>query len=103
MHAQEETRRIVEMEHAIAMLRAVFPANTPHVNGFTKYLEQQQQYKTMNKDQWQSFLRFVQEVWVCGRGDFCAGNTCTIYTRRSSQTVATLMRILPGPSSLMTM
>ncbi len=63
---QDETRRIVEMEYAIAMLRAVFPPNTPHVEGFTSYLEQQKQYKTMNKDQWQSFLRFVQEV--CGGG-----------------------------------
>lgn len=47
------------------MLRLVFPEGTPHVEGLLAYMEQQTQYKTINKDQWKGFLGFVKQVrWL---------------------------------------
>lgn len=59
--SQEPGRKIVAKDDARAMLRVVFPEGTPHVEGFTRYMEQQTQ-KTVNKDQWRGFLGFVQKV-----------------------------------------
>lgn len=44
------------------MLRLVFPQGTAHVEDFSAYVEQQTQYKTVNRDQWKGFLAFVAQV-----------------------------------------
>ena len=56
------------METAIQMLSVAMP-NCEHLEPFTEFLQEQTEYKTINRDQWMGFLRFTQQVslWLyCG-------------------------------------
>ena len=63
------------METAIQMLSVAMP-NCEHLEPFTEFLQEQTEYKTINRDQWMGFLRFTQQVslWLhcepllCGKG-----------------------------------
>ena len=58
---QEPAQKIIDVETAAQMLSIVFSHN-PHVPPFTEFLAQQKDYKTVNMDQWNGFLRFTREV-----------------------------------------
>lgn len=57
----EPGQKIIDVNTAIEMLKLVYPGG-PFVSEFSSYLEEQQDYKKINLDQWSNFLRFSQEV-----------------------------------------
>ena len=43
------------------MLSVAMPS-CEHLEPFTEFLQEQTEYKTINRDQWMGFLRFTQQV-----------------------------------------
>ena len=58
---QEEGKKIIDVETAIQMLSVAMPS-CEHLEPFTEFLQEQTEYKTINRDQWMGFLRFTQQV-----------------------------------------
>ena len=58
---QEPRQKIIDVETAVQMLQLAMPHDA-HLPGFTQFLQDQTEYKSINQDQWTSFWRFAQEV-----------------------------------------
>mmetsp|Transcript_70684 Transcript_70684/g.223789 ORF Transcript_70684/g.223789 Transcript_70684/m.223789 type:complete len:221 (-) Transcript_70684:207-869(-) len=57
----EPGQKTLELETAVQMLKLVL-ADEPLVPSLAEFLEDQTEYKGINMDQWQGFLRFCEEV-----------------------------------------
>lgn len=58
---QEPRQKIIDVDTAVQMLQLTMPHDA-HLPGFTQFLQDQTEYKSINQDQWTSFWRFAQEV-----------------------------------------
>ena len=59
--SQEKQQKIIDVEEAVQMLALALPGG-PHTAPFCDFLQRQTEYKKINADQWDSFLRFSEEV-----------------------------------------
>lgn len=57
----EPRQKTLDVETASTMLSLVLQ-NRPHCRSFLSFLEEQTEYKALNLDQWNAFLRFSEEV-----------------------------------------
>lgn len=58
---QEEGKKIIDVDTAVQMLSVAMPT-CKHLEPFTEFLQEQTEYRTINRDQWMGFLRFTQQV-----------------------------------------
>lgn len=58
---QEPRQKIIDLDTAVQMLQLAMVENV-HLAPFLKFLQEQTDYKTINRDQWQGFGRFAMEV-----------------------------------------
>eukprot|EP00891_Asterochloris_glomerata_P000239 jgi/Astpho2/239/Aster-x0015 len=57
----EEGKKIIDVDTAVQMLSVAMPT-CKHLEPFTEFLQEQTEYRTINRDQWMGFLRFTQQV-----------------------------------------
>ncbi|KAK9832136.1 hypothetical protein WJX74_000315 [Apatococcus lobatus] len=57
----EPRQKIIDVDTAVQMLQLTMP-HEAHLPGFTQFLQDQTEYKSINQDQWTSFGRFAQEI-----------------------------------------
>jgi len=57
----EPRQKTLDIETASQMLQIVMP-NSPHLEPFLQFVQDQKEYKALTMDQWQGFLRFCEET-----------------------------------------
>ncbi|KAG6551944.1 hypothetical protein Mapa_006561 [Marchantia paleacea] len=57
----EPRQKTLDLETACQMLELVLGPR-PHLSNFVQFLQEQTEYKAMNLDQWNAFLRFCDEI-----------------------------------------
>lgn len=57
----EPRQKTLDVETACQMLELVL-GGQPHLSSFTKFLQEQKEYKVLTLDQWTSYLRFCEEI-----------------------------------------
>jgi len=59
--SEVDSKKSLDIEAASSMLELILP-DGPHTGSFVSFLRSQQQYKTINRDQWLCFLEFSKTV-----------------------------------------
>uniref|UniRef100_A0A7S0RJ02 Defective in cullin neddylation protein n=1 Tax=Pyramimonas obovata TaxID=1411642 RepID=A0A7S0RJ02_9CHLO len=57
----EPRQKTLDVDTASQMLQIVMP-NSPHLEPFLQFIQEQTEYKALTLDQWQGFLRFCEET-----------------------------------------
>ncbi|XP_024526287.1 DCN1-like protein 5 isoform X2 [Selaginella moellendorffii] len=57
----EPRQKTLDLDSACQMLELIL-SGRPHLDSFTRFLQEQKEYKGINHDQWIGFLRFCDEV-----------------------------------------